>query len=276
LKRTPVVAALCLVVTIASSVYAAQMVGVLAHEIVGHGLVAVLVGGTFERFVVDPAAHGYAVFDGVPAGRRWIPTWGGIAVQLVLGVAAMVLSRLRGHAIGHAGLACLAFAITNAGSAIGYALQGVLSGSGDAGHLRHDLGGVPRIALALALFGAYLALLDWTLRRLMPLLDAQAGAPPSIGRRRAWFLWTGALPVAALKLARPPSTVFEPVMDWVSRLVILSAIVLVGLWRVRTVPRGAVTERPPFGVVGAAAWAAFALLLGVLAATWWTHGVVVR
>ena len=275
MSRTQVFAAISFVVSIAASIYATQMLGVVAHEIVGHGLGAEAVGGTFASFAVDPSAHGWARYDGVPEALAWIPLWGGIAIELVVGLLAMALWRARRYAVDHVGLACLGLAVTNAGSAIGYALEGAVAGAGDARGLHDDLHGVAWLAVVLALFAAYFTLLDWTMRRLMPFLDAQAGAPPSHARRRAWFLVTAALPIAVLLLARPRSPVFEPWMDWLSRVVILAIVVLAGLYRVRTVPLSVPSERPPLGLAGAAAWAALAVALAVLAARFWAHGVTV-
>jgi hypothetical protein len=262
--------------SLAGAVYATQMAGVFVHEIVGHGLVAEAVGGTFRSFAVHPSAHGHASFVGVDDRVRWIPMWGGIAVQLVIGVAAVLVARARRGRADHRQLASIAIGVTNAGSAVGYALQGLLSGAGDAWRLHESLVGVPRYALAAALLAGYLLVLDVTLRLVLPLLDAQAGPPTSRARRRSWFLATIALPVGALLVTRPASTVFSPAVDWASRAAIFAMLLALGAWRTRTEPLGAPAERPPFRPGAAAAWLAAAVAIGAVAAVWTTHGVAVR
>ena len=73
--------------------YVCSQFGVLLHEFVGHGVIGVLCGGTFNEFTVLPGGGGWAWVD-VPDRMVWVMQWGGIAVQLLTGLAAGA-SRLR-------------------------------------------------------------------------------------------------------------------------------------------------------------------------------------
>src|SRR5437762_12249098 len=100
MKRTPSAPALAFVGCVLGSIYAAMMFGCYAHEVLGHGLAASALGGTFRGFYVDPAAHGGTWYDGVPYRLEWIPGWAGIGVNLLFGLLAVAVSRLRSSPSG--------------------------------------------------------------------------------------------------------------------------------------------------------------------------------
>src|SRR5688572_19626399 len=87
--------------------YVGLIASTVAHEVLGHGLVAVLSGGEFLRFEVQ--------FDGM--GRAWthggsnreVVLAAGIAVETLLGVLALIAG-LRGPRSLPARLACLVLA----------------------------------------------------------------------------------------------------------------------------------------------------------------------
>ncbi len=256
---------------VVGAIYAAMMLGCYVHEIVGHGGGAALVGGRFRRFDVDPAAHGSTFFEQVPPRLEWIPWYGGIGVNLICGLVAVALTRRRRNVAGHKTLALLAVGVTHTGQALGYSIQGALSGHGDAGELKTRLAAGPRTAVVAALVVGYLLLLDWTLRGIVRLVDAQF-APRDVRARRRWFAATVVLPFAALAVARPPSTIFSAAVDWGSRAALVLAVGGWGAWRCAGVAPDAAPRRP-FGGLGAAAWLFLAGGLAVLAAVWTSRGV---
>lgn len=54
------VALLLLVVCIGPALYWAHIIAVVVHEVIGHGLVALLLGGRFDGFMISPDAFGWA------------------------------------------------------------------------------------------------------------------------------------------------------------------------------------------------------------------------
>ena len=72
-------------------VYLVQPLGVLIHEILGHGLTARLYGGWFRGFVTDPWGGGYALCD-APGFELQIAL-AGAAAEAVAGLMALLAAR---------------------------------------------------------------------------------------------------------------------------------------------------------------------------------------
>lgn len=271
MNRKALASASSFVGCVAGSVYVALLLGCYAHEILGHGLAAVAVGGSFHEFQVGPAVHGFARYGSVPEPLAWIPLWAGIGVNLLLGLVAIGTTRLRPSAQGHALLALLAVGMTHTGAAIGYSLMGALSGDGDAAALHADLEGLTHAAAVVALAASYLLLLAWAMRMLVRLIDGQF-APPGTRERRWWFLVTVLAPFAVLSVARPPSTVFGVTLDWSSRTALVLVVGACGWWRCgAAMPE--MESRRPLGWRGATVWLLAAVALAVVTAAWTSKGV---
>jgi hypothetical protein len=271
MNRSTLASALAFVGCVAGSIYTTLLLGCYTHEILGHGLTAVAAGGTFHQFQVDPAGHGWAWYDGVPEHLAWIPLWAGIGVNLLFGLVAIGITRLRPAASGHALLALLAVGTTHTGAAVGYSLMGAVAGNGDAAALHSDLSGWTHGAAVVALAASYLLLLAWAMRMLARLIDGQF-APPGPREMRWWFLVTVLAPFAVLAVARPPSTVFGVTADWLSRAALVLVVGACGWWRCGGTVSGP-TSRSPLGWRGATAWLLAAVVLGVVTAAWASKGV---
>ncbi len=230
-------------------------------------------GGIFEGFAVGPAANGFCTYYGVPEHLGWVPLWSGIGVNLLCGLAAIGAASRRKAMAGHTGLALLAVGTVNSAQALGYSLLGALSGDGDSAALKSELGGGSHAVVVTLLVAAYLVLLDWGIRQLARLVDHQF-APPDPDARRRWFLATVLAPFAILAVARPPSTVFSPTVDWAARAGLVLVIGTWGWWR-SGAPMPEPESRRPVGWRGATAWLSAALALGVVTAVWASKGVEV-
>jgi hypothetical protein len=270
MSRAASASALAFVGCLLGSLYAAMMLGCYAHEVLGHGLAASALGGTFRGFHVDPAAHGGTWYDHVPDRLEWIPGWAGIGVNLLFGLIAIAASRLRSSPSGHAGLALFAVGTTHTGQALGYSIQGAVSGGGDAAPL-HALPGWNRGLVGAALVVAYVLMIDWGVRALVRLIDAQF-APRSASARRRWFLATALVPFAALSACRPASTLFSATADWASRAALVLLVGAWGAWRSGG-PASSDAAARPLGLRGAAAWLLVAAGFAALAAAWSSKGV---
>ena len=105
--------------------YVFLIVGVTVHEILGHGLAALLVGGNFHSFSILPGGGGWAWTSEV-GELRWIVTWAGIAVNLLFGLLGLAVLLLRKRPLGAGRLALFLFAVTQLGSALQYPLEQIL------------------------------------------------------------------------------------------------------------------------------------------------------
>lgn len=135
--------------------YPFQLFGTFVHEI-SHGMAAIITGGTFQRFAVNPDLSGVAWSAG---GVRWVVTsagyigsaaFGGVLVLLATwGVPPRRILLGLGAALG---LLCLLFVRNLFGIAVGLGLAALLVGA--AGRLP------PRWAGLLVLFLAVQLMLD--------------------------------------------------------------------------------------------------------------------
>jgi hypothetical protein len=266
--------ALVLTVAVAAASYVALMLGCYAHEILGHGGVAILAGGRFEAFVVSPDAHGWARYTDVAAGRAWLPLWGGIGVNLLTGALAGLLLRFATVRGGHLRLFLTALAATSTGQALGYALLGALSGDGDAAALSRDLHGLAHAGVVAGLALGYLATVGWALGHVVPLIERQFDATTPRDRRRG-FLGTIVVPLAAMAALRPASAVFRPGLDWASRGGVVLVVAVLGFAVCGAVPSH-VSTRDRLHARGALLWVAAAAALALFASTVTEGGLVLR
>lgn len=82
-----------LLVFIALAGYTASVVALLVHEVIGHGLVSLTVGGTFEDFYVSPL-EGLAGTTG-PDATSWIAIAAGAPTAIVFGLLVWAVVRRR-------------------------------------------------------------------------------------------------------------------------------------------------------------------------------------
>jgi len=127
-------------------------VSLLAHEFLGHGAIAVGLGGTVTDFRLFLFAGGWIHYE---RSTPYSPTelaliaGGGVMVELVLAaVAAALAFRCRPGGLARLGL--IAYAVANGAHAGYYAAVGVHHGLGDGAPLRVLLGPHARVAVVLA------------------------------------------------------------------------------------------------------------------------------
>ena len=259
--------------TLLGGFYFFMLLSVAIHELLGHGLAAVLCGGRFESFSVLPGLGGWARIADVAQGRSWIVTAAGSTVQLLLGLSGLLVLEVRRRHLSAAVLAIWLFVVSNVGSALGYTAHGLIFLKGDAGELARDLTVSWRILASVLAAALAVCFLAWVLRRLTFYLEEHF-APEGRGRRMRAFLLCVALPLGAFLLAKPSVEVFG---FW-ERTVALAAefllLVAGGLLFARKAPRGVdlTAARPP-GPWHAAAWLGVALAAG-LATAFWLEGPV--
>ena len=152
---------LALSVLVLALALAISRAGLLVHEVVGHGVVAHLLGGEVTGWSLHALGGGWVGFKGAAAwseGARYAVQLGGIVVELA---AAGALAGVARRARGVAGLGVAAAAWALAIHAGWYLAAGTYHGFGDGARLHHALGAA-RLAVvvpaALAIVaGAFVA-----------------------------------------------------------------------------------------------------------------------
>ena len=116
---------------------ATSRVGLVAHELVGHGGVALACGGNITQVKLFWFAGGWIRYDGVDGPCRALAvTLGGMAVEVLIG--AVLWAVVRGDSLGHRLVRGIgAAAMIHAGF---YFAAGAWHGYGDGALLYHDLG----------------------------------------------------------------------------------------------------------------------------------------
>ncbi|HTE56107.1 MAG TPA: hypothetical protein VK698_34885 [Kofleriaceae bacterium] len=165
----------------------ASRVSLVLHELVGHGAVAMALGGRV-------AAYHLFLFGGGWVSYRWGPehgtaatiavSMGGIALEVVAAAAALIAARWLGQRAPIARLALVGFATADLLHAGFYLAAGAHHGFGDGRVLRDQLGAaravlVWPVACAVVVAGFFLA------RRLAGLAGDWVGAPTRGGRTAA-------------------------------------------------------------------------------------------
>ena len=214
------------------------LLGVYLHEIVGHGLVAVLLGGEFKSFSVNPGLGGWAWVDGVRGEDAWLFEWSGIAINLATGLIGFGLFFLRPRHLSAGAMALFLFGLSGTAQALGYTLQGFLFLGGDAGHLAGTLDPWVRLACTGVLLVLFVALAVLALRRTLVFLEEHF-EPASITQRRVALLLSVLLPLGAFILLKPQVDVFEQWQRLAFQGSLAGALVAFAFFLTRRAPRGA-------------------------------------
>ena len=260
------VAAVLLVVPLA---YASLIASIVVHEVLGHGLTSLALGGRFDGFVVFPDGLGYARTGGY-AGHEVAVFAAGNVVSMALGLLLLFAARrLRGR-----DLACIAalvpalFLIEDSGS---YAFWGALSARppSDFGRIVRILGTHDaHVALSVATGAAWVGGVVLALRELFLWIERMAGSLPT-GRAVAvlasyaaivtgfWMLfdWDQVTP----GLARWPSVVGAGID--------VAVMALMFQFRRADVPAAAI-EPARWRRAIVVSWVASAVFVGVVLAIW--------
>lgn len=73
--------------------YVGVIIGVTSHELLGHGVTALLLGGRFEGFVVKPDGMGWAIAYAAPDAPAWhsvIIYAGGVTATVIVGSVLLI------------------------------------------------------------------------------------------------------------------------------------------------------------------------------------------
>ncbi len=257
--------------------YVMMTLSLAVHEILGHVLAGVACGGTRIAFAIGPGFSGWGTARGDhgQAAATFIQ-YAGIAANAVVAVAAFGALRFRRPHLSPGGLALFWLAITEAGHAAGYTLQGLLFRQGDARDLPSLLGPVARVGAVAVLAVLFLALAHWALQVLSRFVQEHYGAGDRAALRAA-FLSSVTLPLGLI-VAVAPGLPGRPL--W-TRVVfdgaVFAVLVLGSLWCTRQVNRRA----DPSGAralssLAAGAWMISALVTFLFTSVWLSEGVRFR
>jgi hypothetical protein len=185
----------------AGAFYLAMSLSVAIHEILGHGLMAVLVGGRFVQFTLLPGFGGYAWWDDVPDGWGPVVLAAGIAVNLLVGGVVLAFYR-RPRRLSAGTAAAFLVGITNAGQGLGYTIQGAVMRAGDAAEISDEIGVPATVALVGVLALLLVGLGAFALAQVALWLE-EALAPRSATERRWAFVAAVVAPLVLLTALRP-------------------------------------------------------------------------
>jgi len=245
------------------------------HEIVGHGLAAVLCGASGMTFAVSPGFAGWAVGTEPPVPEDvGLITWAGIAVNLTVGLVVLGMLRLRSPRLTPAGLVLFWTATTELGHAIGYTLQGLIFQQGDAEDLASMLGPMGRLVAIGALGALFVVLARWALRGVAGFIwDHFRSSTPGAFRRD--FVLGFTLPMTALVMWAPglPQRKIWTILAF--NFVVLGVLFGLTAWCVRRAPPE--REQPGVPITGrwALGWTLAALATFAAAHFWLSKGVTV-
>jgi hypothetical protein len=190
----------------ASGFFLAGLVSLVVHEVLGHGLAAVAVGGTFDTFVLSPSLSGYMTHSSVPARSAWIVDWAGIAVQIAFGVLVWAIARRLPQFSGAAGALGMVAAFCVA-QGLEYLVKGAVFGRGDAARLADDVGEAGRVVGIVLSVAALLWVLFRAVERIRAWVEA-CFAPRGRAERLGAFLGAAVLPLVLLLLLLPRADLF--------------------------------------------------------------------
>ncbi len=246
----------------------ASVLGVLLHEVAGHGLAALLVGGRFDGFAIGwnggAFASAYPPSDGSPLLQA-VVSGGGIAMNLLVGSIVLGLS-LRTRRL-FLRFTLILFAMENLLLTVTYGLWNSLwpDGSGDVGTLLAIADKTwlrwTVFAVSLLVFPAVTIILNALLFR---------GVEEWLGGGRRLEGWRRTLPLAALGIAAAPfwilnsSRAYFPELAWVPSITgaSLEVLVFAGLYRFSLPPKGAPLDPSAANLPILTAIGSAALILG--------------
>lgn len=252
--------------------YVAYIGSVTVHEVVGHGLTAWAVGGTFSGFAI------------LPEGMGWATAWswehhnvvlaGGIAATLVLGVMLLVAALVARHPLVRAGLLLAVTCLLLDGFPYGFWNACFVRPPGDIGRILLSMN-QPALRWGLVVFfgAGYVVSTVLTSVLLFRCIESDLGPLPA---GRAWLvagLFFGLVGGAAWFLLD-----WDQLIEGIGRLPQFAGAAL----QVAMVPVLVATRRTQFDprpvsrrawTIGlATAWLAFGVLMLALIA-WLQHGV---
>lgn len=157
--------------------YASMLAGTVVHEVLGHGLTAIAVGGEFHGFVIRADGAGYARTSG-DENHRIAVLAAGIVVTTVVGFALLLAARrLRGR--DFACVAALVPALLFLQESGSYAFWGALVGRppADFGKIVHMVGTQEaRVVLSIASGAVWLAAVVLGMRELFLWMQRVTGS----------------------------------------------------------------------------------------------------
>jgi hypothetical protein len=245
------------------------------HEIFGHGLAAILCGSRGMTFCVDSGFAGWAVGTEAPSlVHAGVIRYAGIAVNLLVGGAALGVLRLRPPRLSLSGLALFWLGTTELGHALGYTLQGLMFHQGDAEFLPSILGPGGRILLSVGLAGLFVLLGSWALSGAAGFIrdHFQSTSLPAF---RAHFFLGFTLPMAAMILWAPGLPHRETWTVVAFDVCVLLVLLLITFWSVRRMPGDAGLRGLPIAGWSGLAWMSGAVALFAVTRLWLSHGVTV-
>jgi hypothetical protein len=265
----------CFALAITGSLYVLMTGSLAVHEILGHGLAAVLDGSPGMVFRVNPGFSGTGGGTGTPSpSGEWVIRFAGIGVNTVVGLLALVLQRRRQAGLTPLGLLLFWVATTQLGHALGYTLQGLLFFHGDAGGLPLLIGRVWRVVGVVVLSSLFVLLARWALSTAAGFVRDHFQPASPAGFRRD-FLLGFTLPMAVLVLVAPGF----PERDLSTTLIfdggVLAVLLGVSVWALRRLPSEAEPKGRPIPARVALAWTAGALATFAICSLWLTRGVTV-
>ncbi len=264
------------VLALSGSFYVLMTISLVMHEIFGHGLAAILCGARGMTFSVNTGFAGWAVGTEAPSPQHaWIITYAGIAVNLLIGLGALGLLKLRPPRLSLTGLVLYWLGTTELGHALGYTLQGLLFQQGDADALPLLLGPFGRILATAVLAGLFLLLACWSLSGAAGFIRDHFRSS-SLPAFRAHFFAGFTLPMAAIILWAPGLPRRNPWTVVAFDLCVLTVLFMVTAWCVRRMPRESERRGAPIGGWAAAAWMMGAMATFAVAHVWLSQGITVR
>ncbi len=264
------------VLALSGSFYVLMTISLVMHEIFGHGLAAILCGARGMTFSVNTGFAGWAMGTEPPSPQHvWIITYAGITVNLLIGLGALGLLRLRRPRLSWSGLILYWLGTTELGHALGYTLQGLLFHQGDADRLPLILGPSGRFLATASLSGLFLLLACWALSGAAGFIRDHFQSR-SLPEFRAHFFAGFTLPMAAIILWAPGLPRRDPWTVVAFDLCVLTVLFLVTAWSVRRMPRESEPRGVPIGGWAAAAWTTGAMATFAVAHLWLSQGITFR
>jgi len=245
------------------------------HEVLGHGLAAVLDGSPGLLFRINPGFSGTGGGTRMPSPTgEWVIRFAGIAVNTLIGLLAFILHRWRRAGLTPFGLFLFWVATTQLGHALGYSLQGLLFFHGDAGGLPILIGRVWRVVAIVVLGALFLLLARWALSTVAGFVRDHF-QPATLAEFRWAFLLGFTLPMALLVLLAPGF----PERDLATTLIfdggVLAVLLGISLWTLRRLPPESERKGRPIGGSEVLAWTVGALATFAICSLWLTRGVTV-
>ncbi len=188
---------------VAGSFYVLMTVSLVLHEMGGHLLAGALCGARSFSFAVTPGFAGWAQSDYIRSSSAdFFVQYAGIGINAVVGLSAFAILGFRRPHLTPLSVVLFWLAVTESGHAMGYSLQGLLFGQGDAGTLPNALHPIVRVLTSGVLIAVFLLLAAWALRTIVGFVKSHFRPNNLKDLRRAHFL-AFVLPLTILILIAP-------------------------------------------------------------------------